>query len=73
MAFSLKNDAFFCSRSGNPTIHVQNLLLLLPSIRQADSIIRQFWRNVCQNESENGVDAKKLFAEMLVNDPYRQS
>ena len=49
-------------RSGNPTVHLQNLLLLLPSIRQADSLIRGFWHKVRQ---EGRVKLKKLLVEML--------
>lgn len=56
----LKIDDF--SRSGNPTVHVQNLLLLLPSIRQADSIVRWFWHKV---RRDGKIKMKKLLAEML--------
>ena len=49
-------------RSGNPTIHVQNLLLLLPAIRQADTLLRHFWSRVQQ---EGIVKMNKLLVEML--------
>jgi hypothetical protein len=53
--------AIFC-RSGNPGIHVQNLLLLLPSVRQADSILRHFWNRI---RDEGKVILNKLLVEML--------
>ena len=57
------NDFFFFHfRSGNTSIHVQNLLLLLPSIRQADAMIRWFWLKVRQ---DGKVPLKKLLVEML--------
>ncbi len=40
---------FYCVfffRPGNPVLHVQNLLLVLPSLRQADPVLRAFWRRV---------------------------
>ena len=43
-------------------IHVQNLLLLLPSIRQADLMMRQFWQKVLQ---DGKVKLSKLLIEML--------
>lgn len=42
--------------------HQQQLLLLLPSLRQADHIIRKFWTNV---HIEGNVTMNKLFVEML--------
>ncbi len=48
-------------RSGNPTMHVQNLLLLLPSIRQADCLMKQFWNNA----RSDGFKLRKLLVEML--------
>lgn len=56
------HDCVAVIRSGNPTIHVQNLLLLLPSIRQADIKMRQFWRTV---HKQGDVPLKKLLLEML--------
>ena len=43
-------------------IHVQNLLLLLPSIRQADVMMRQFWQKVLQ---DGKMKLSKLLIEML--------
>jgi len=43
-------------------IHVQNLLLLLPSIRHADLIMRQFWEGV---RKDGKVKLNKLLIEML--------
>ena len=42
--------------------HQQQLLLLLPSLRQADQIIRKFWTNISRDEN---VTLNKLFVEML--------
>ena len=53
---------FFCFRSGNPMIHVQNLLLLLPSVRHADLMMRQFWEGV---RRDGKVKLNKLLIEML--------
>ena len=33
-------------RCGNAQLHVQNLLLVLPSLREADGVLRAFWRAV---------------------------
>jgi len=55
-------DCVAVIRSGNPTIHVQNLLLLLPAIRQADTLLRHFWNRVQQ---EGIVKMNKLLVEML--------
>ena len=52
----------FFFRSGNTSVHVQNLLLLLPSIRQADAMIRWFWLKIRQ---ERKIPLKKLMVEML--------
>lgn len=49
-------------RSGNPSLHVQNLLLVLPSIRQADGIVRRFWKKV---QTDSKVNLNKLLMEML--------
>ena len=43
-------------------IHVQNLLLLLPSIRNADLMMKQFWNNV---QKEGKIKLSKLLIEML--------
>ena len=50
------------SSGANPAIHVQSLLLLLPSIRQADALVRRFWSNVA---SDGTVTLNKLLLEML--------
>lgn len=55
-------DCVAVIRSGNPTVHVQNLLLVLPSIRQADSMIRLFWQRV---REDGKVSMNKLLVEML--------
>ena len=53
---------YFIYRSGNTSVHVQNLLLLLPSIRQADTMVRWFWLKVRQ---DGKIPLKKLMIEML--------
>ena len=58
----LKYYSFLFFRSGNTSVHVQNLLLLLPSIRQADAMIRWFWLKIRQ---ERKIPLKKLMVEML--------
>ena len=60
--FHCINFLFFCFRSGNPMIHVQNLLLLLPSVRHADLMMRQFWEGV---RRDGKVKLNKLLIEML--------
>lgn len=59
---TLSHNTHLVPRSGNPTIHVQNLLLVLPSIRQADALLRSFWNRVHQ---DNKVTLNKLLVEML--------
>ncbi|XP_040565089.1 steroid hormone receptor ERR2 isoform X4 [Lepeophtheirus salmonis] len=49
-------------RSGNPSINVQNTLLLLPSIRQADILIHQFWDLI---RTEGKISLNRLLVEML--------
>jgi estrogen-related receptor ERR len=56
------HDCVAVIRSGNTSVHVQNLLLLLPSIRQADAMIRWFWLKIRQ---ERKIPLKKLMVEML--------
>ena len=58
----IQNFMFFDYRSGNTSVHVQNLLLLLPSIRQADTMVRWFWLKVRQ---DGKIPLKKLMIEML--------
>lgn len=56
------NDVVYLLRHSSAVSHQQQLLLLLPSLRQADNILRRFWRNV---NAEGLVSLKKLFMEML--------
>lgn len=56
------NDVVYLLRHSSAVSHQQQLLLLLPALRQADSILRCFWRNV---NAKGSVTLKKLFAEML--------
>lgn len=42
--------------------HQQQLLLLLPAVRQADHVVRRFWSAVHRDGS---VTMNKLFVEML--------
>jgi estrogen-related receptor ERR len=43
------HDTVAVIRCGNPLIHIQNLLLLLPSIGKAGLMIRKFWKDVYQS------------------------
>uniref|UniRef100_U5EWZ8 Putative estrogen-related receptor err n=1 Tax=Corethrella appendiculata TaxID=1370023 RepID=U5EWZ8_9DIPT len=56
------NDCVLILRHHQAVSHQQQLLLLLPSLRQADHIIRKFWTNV---HLEGNVTMNKLFVEML--------
>ncbi|XP_058467753.1 steroid hormone receptor ERR2 isoform X1 [Malaya genurostris] len=56
------NDCVLLIRHNQAVSHQQQLLLLLPSLRQADYIIRKFWTNV---HIEGNVTMNKLFVEML--------
>uniref|UniRef100_A0AAG5CNE9 Uncharacterized protein n=1 Tax=Anopheles atroparvus TaxID=41427 RepID=A0AAG5CNE9_ANOAO len=56
------NDCVLLIRQHQAVSHQQQLLLLLPSLRQADFIIRKFWTNV---HIEGNVTMNKLFVEML--------
>ncbi|XP_041760827.1 estrogen-related receptor gamma isoform X1 [Anopheles merus] len=56
------NDCVLLLRQHQAVSHQQQLLLLLPSLRQADHIIRKFWTNV---HIEGNVTMNKLFVEML--------
>lgn len=40
----------------------QHLLLILPSVRQAEQVVRKFWIDVYRN---GNINMKKLFIEML--------
>lgn len=53
---------FLFHRQNGAVSQQQYLLLLLPSIRQAEQIIRKFWIDVYRN---GNVNMKKLFVEML--------
>ena len=60
-----RERALYClyaGRSGNPSTHVQNMLLALPSIRQADSMVKTFWKGVAR---EGRLTLNKLLVEML--------
>ncbi|CAD7084386.1 unnamed protein product [Hermetia illucens] len=59
---SALNDCVYILRHNLAVSHQQQLLLLLPSLRQADQIIRKFWVNICR---EGNVTMNKLFVEML--------
>lgn len=54
------NSLYF--RHYNAVAHQQKLLLLLPSLRQADQTIRKFWTKI---HKEGGITMNKLFVEML--------
>lgn len=56
------NDVVYLLRHSSAVSHQQQLLLLLPSLRQADDILRRFWRGIAREEA---VTMKKLFLEML--------
>ncbi|XP_064541601.1 steroid hormone receptor ERR2 [Drosophila montana] len=56
------NDVVYLLRHSSAVSHQQQLLLLLPSLRQADDILRRFWRGVARDEH---INMKKLFLEML--------
>ncbi|CAD7004642.1 unnamed protein product [Ceratitis capitata] len=56
------NDVVCLLRYGSAVSHQQQLLLLLPALRQADGILRRFWRGICH---EGKITVKKLFVEML--------
>ncbi|CAO1344825.1 unnamed protein product [Diamesa serratosioi] len=59
---SALNDCVLLLRHYNAVAHQQKLLLLLPSLRQADHIIRRFWTSV---HKEGNITMNKLFVEML--------
>ncbi|XP_017484290.1 PREDICTED: steroid hormone receptor ERR1 [Rhagoletis zephyria] len=56
------NDVVCLLRYGSAVSHQQQLLLLLPALRQADGILRRFWRDICHGGK---ITVKKLFVEML--------
>jgi hypothetical protein len=59
---------FYCSsticafRPNTSTYHLNHLLLCLPSLRQADQVIRRYWTGI---HREGKVPMNKLFVEML--------
>lgn len=54
---------FLVAHSHTSTVaHQQQLLLTLPALRQADTIVRKFWLDV---RRDGNVSMKKLFVEML--------
>lgn len=54
------NNLFF--RPTGALNQVQQLLLCLPALRQADQVVRRFWTDVHQQDL---VPMNKLFLEML--------
>ncbi|XP_065221645.1 steroid hormone receptor ERR1 isoform X1 [Planococcus citri] len=55
-------DCVYVIRPNTCINHIQNLLLCLPSLRQADQYIRRFW---CGVHRDGKVVMNKLFIEML--------
>jgi len=49
-------------RPNTSTYHLNHLLLCLPSLRQADQVIRRYWTGI---HREGKVPMNKLFVEML--------
>ncbi|XP_018358009.1 PREDICTED: steroid hormone receptor ERR1 isoform X3 [Trachymyrmex cornetzi] len=62
------SDCVAAVRPGQALRATQNMLLVLPSLRQADGVIRRFWSNVYRIGK---VPMNKLFEEMLENVCYR--
>ncbi|XP_077285084.1 estrogen-related receptor [Arctopsyche grandis] len=56
------NDCLNILRPYNSSNVLQQLLLILPALRQADHIVRKFWSGINQ---EGKVPMNKLFVEML--------
>ncbi|KAL5289974.1 ESRRB family protein [Megaselia abdita] len=56
------NDCVYLLRQNNATSHQQQLLLILPSLRQADSYLRKFWIDINRN---GNISMNKLLVEML--------
>ncbi|XP_046402554.1 steroid hormone receptor ERR1-like isoform X1 [Ischnura elegans] len=59
---SALSDCVAVIRPSTSTYHLQQLLLCLPSLRQADQVLRRFWTDV---RREGKVPMNKLFVEML--------
>jgi len=55
-------DAVNYIRCGDANLHLQSLLLILPSLRDADTVLRTFWSQIKQ---EGQVPMNKLLIEML--------
>jgi len=55
-------DAVNFIRCGDANLHLQSLLLILPSLRDADTVLRTFWSQIKQ---EGQVPMNKLLIEML--------
>lgn len=56
------NDVVYLLRHSSAVSYQQQLLLLMPSMRQSDGIIRRFWREI---KKDAAIPMKKLFVEML--------
>eukprot|EP00092_Neocalanus_flemingeri_P002918 GFUD01003121.1.p1 GENE.GFUD01003121.1~~GFUD01003121.1.p1 ORF type:complete len:557 (+),score=98.07 GFUD01003121.1:117-1787(+) len=56
------HDAVYFIRCGDANLHLQSLLLILPSLRDADTVLRMFWSQIKQ---EGQVPMNKLLIEML--------
>lgn len=54
--------SFSINRQNGAVSQQQRLLLVLPSIRQTEQIVRKFWLDVYRNGT---INMKKLFVEML--------
>ncbi|XP_015171693.1 PREDICTED: steroid hormone receptor ERR1 isoform X3 [Polistes dominula] len=62
------SDCVAAVRPGQALRATQNMFLILPSLRQADGIVRKFWSSVCRTGK---VPMNKLFVEMLEAAYYR--
>jgi len=56
------HDAVYFIRCGDANLHLQSLLLILPSLRDADTVLRNFWSQIKQ---DGQVPMNKLLIEML--------
>lgn len=62
------SDSVAAVRPGQALRATQNMFLVLPSLRQADAIVRKFWMSVYRTGK---VTMNKLFVEMLEAACYR--
>lgn len=62
------SDCVAAIRPGQAVRAIQNMFLVLPSLRQADGIVRRFWSSVYRTGK---VTMNKLFVEMLEAVCYR--